>query len=260
MNDLKTRPDSGTSKVAMFHIGRSGSTVIGDLLHQNKNIYWDGELFEPDIHRRFKYFSSLFPGRTKTFIRLYALKANLLRGAANYYGFETKFYHLRQQGILLPQYVSDLRQIGLSNVIILKRNNYLRKVISSLIAQQRKQYHLSNQLAPSLMQISLDVEAVAIDYTVLPLLNHFRQWDHDFMLLDQVVETLPTLRLTYENDVFSDPQIAYSKICAFLDIDLEQSNVKFSKTNPFAVQGMLANFDQVAKVLQDTRYEWMLYQ
>jgi hypothetical protein len=260
MNDLKMRLNRGTSKVAMFHIGRSGSTVVGDLLHQNKNIYWDGELFEPDVHRSFKHFSSLFPGKTKTFIRLHALKANLLRRAANYYGFETKFFHLRNQDILLPQYVSGLKQIGLSHVIILKRNNYLRKVISSLIAQQRNQYHLSNQLTSSLTQINFDVQSVAVDGTVLPLLNHFRQWDHDFMLLDQAVETLPTLRLTYEDDVFSDPQIAYGKICVFLNIDLEQSHVKFSKTNPFAVQDTLANFDQIAKALQDTGYEWMLYQ
>jgi hypothetical protein len=31
--------------VAMFHIGRVGSTVVSELLNQNPDIKWDNELF-----------------------------------------------------------------------------------------------------------------------------------------------------------------------------------------------------------------------
>ncbi len=31
--------------VAMFHVGRSGSTVLGDLLDQHPDIFWDSEIY-----------------------------------------------------------------------------------------------------------------------------------------------------------------------------------------------------------------------
>ena len=36
-----------SKNIAMFHAGRSGSTVLGDLLNQNPQIFWDSEIFQP---------------------------------------------------------------------------------------------------------------------------------------------------------------------------------------------------------------------
>jgi len=33
-------------RVAMFHIGRSGSSVLADMLNQYPNVHWDGEIYE----------------------------------------------------------------------------------------------------------------------------------------------------------------------------------------------------------------------
>ncbi|HSM83799.1 MAG TPA: hypothetical protein VLS96_19070 [Nodosilinea sp.] len=259
MTDLKRRVAQKMAKVAMFHIGRSGSTVTGDLLSQNPNIYWDGELFEATMHGSFRYFSQLLPGRLTEFVRLHALKARLLKGGAKYYGFETKFFHLSRAQVALEDYLADLGGLGLSHVIVLKRKNYLRKMISSAIAQQRQQYHLGAHEASSLTKVSLPVEAAAIDRATQPLVSHFQQWDESFRALDRAVGELPVLRLTYEDDVSDNPQVAYGKICDFLGIEVEQAQVGFAKTNPFAVQEMLLNFEQVAEALAGTPYEWMLW-
>ena len=32
-------------KIAMFHIGRSGSTVVANLLNNHPKILWDGEIY-----------------------------------------------------------------------------------------------------------------------------------------------------------------------------------------------------------------------
>src|SRR6516225_3158271 len=42
------RPAMGVRRgnVVMFHLGRSGSTVLASLLQQNPGVFWDGELFE----------------------------------------------------------------------------------------------------------------------------------------------------------------------------------------------------------------------
>lgn len=259
MTDLKRRMAPLVSKVAMFHIGRSGSTVTGDLLSQNPSIYWDGELFEETMHGSFKYFSRLWPGRLTDFVRLHALKARLLKGSAKYYGFETKFFHLTREQVVLRDYLVDLSTMGLSHVIVLKRKNYLRKMISSAIAQQRQQYHLSAQESSSLTKVRLAVEAAAIDRVTQPLVSHFQRWDESFMALDRALGDVPVLRLTYEEDVCDNPLIAYGKICDFLGVGVEQAHVGFAKTNPFAVQEMLLNFEQVAEALAGTPYEWMLW-
>lgn len=35
-----------SGNIVMFHIGRSGSTVLGDLLDQHSSVYWDGEIYQ----------------------------------------------------------------------------------------------------------------------------------------------------------------------------------------------------------------------
>ena len=35
------------SNVASFHLGRSGSRLLGDLLKQHPRVVWEGELFSP---------------------------------------------------------------------------------------------------------------------------------------------------------------------------------------------------------------------
>ena len=44
------RPTLGLRRgnLVMFHVGRSGSTVLASLLQQHPDMYWDGELFDGD--------------------------------------------------------------------------------------------------------------------------------------------------------------------------------------------------------------------
>ena len=37
-------------RAAMFHIGRSGSTVLGKMLDEHPEIAWDGEVYAPIIN------------------------------------------------------------------------------------------------------------------------------------------------------------------------------------------------------------------
>lgn len=46
--------------IIMLHVGRSGSTVLGDLLGQRPEIMWDREVL---LHHRIKHYARLIPFR-----------------------------------------------------------------------------------------------------------------------------------------------------------------------------------------------------
>ena len=70
--------------VAMFHMGRCGSTVLAKMLEQHPRIFWDGEIYErvsPRLYHR------LGP---RGFLRF-----KQMRAGRRFYGFEVKL--LKQQ-------------------------------------------------------------------------------------------------------------------------------------------------------------------
>lgn len=147
-----------------------------------------------------------------------------------------------------------------ARVIVLKRRNYLRKVISSSVAKQQNRYRLRASEKPVLVRIKLDVNAVAIDGDVQPLLSRFEGWDHNFRQLDKLLDGQQVLRLTYEEDILDAPAVAYRKVCSFLDMPVAEPKVSYGRNNPFAVSDIVLNFDEIVKTLSGTAFEWMLSQ
>ena len=67
------------------------------------------------------------------------------------------------------------------------------------------------------------------------------------------------LHLTYEDDVKGDPKVAYSNICDFIGVEEEPAEVTLKKSNPYPLNRILVNYDEVARQLKDSPYEWMLH-
>jgi hypothetical protein len=51
--------------VMMFHAGRSGSTVLGDLLGQHPRVFWDSEIFQTSSERWLSRQMRQDPGRSR---------------------------------------------------------------------------------------------------------------------------------------------------------------------------------------------------
>jgi len=64
--------------------------------------------------------------------------------------------------------------------------------------------------------------------------------------------------LVYEDDISSDPVVAYRRGCEFAGIGCHDISVKHSRTNPFDLAEVLTNFSEVERVLCGTPFEWML--
>ncbi len=243
-------------EVVMFHIGRSGSTVLTDLLAQRSDFFWAGELYQYEF---WQYPDDELPKDLRlepdAFIKPY-----LRQAGHHYFGFEVKFFHLRVCQETLPAYVSALEMLGFHQFIVLKRENFLRKIVSSLIAHQSAtDYHHAAGTKAKLAQISVDVNHVSIDYETKSLLAFLEDYEASFAELDQLLQTRESLHLTYEADVAPDPQIGYQRICAFMNLSPQPVPVRLSKVNPFPLPDLIVNFGEVARTLQNTPFEWMLY-
>jgi hypothetical protein len=249
------RPGNGV----MFHIGRSGSTVLADLLRQHPGIYWDGEIYAG----LYDYWQSqgLTMGVDPVPIDLARfLRTRMTRAARKIYGFEVKFFHLRLIERTLPDYLIYLQKLGFNHFMVLERKNYLRKVVSSVIAHQKLQYHQSPHEQPVLTQVELDLDCIRIDLEAKSLLAYLQDYAENFRQLETLLKNQNVLYLTYEADITTDPLLGYQRICNFLNVPYQPVEVRYGKTNPFNLTEIIANFTEVERYLKGTPFEWMLYE
>lgn len=242
--------------VAMFHIGRCGSTVLGMMLNQNSYISWGGEVFH-----RFMDVEKEQNGNAEKFVA-HEIDWSSSASVSRIFGFETKYLpsqHLAQRCIDLPliEYIELLKTMGVVDFIVLQRRNYLRRTISAEIGRKKKIWHSKNK-AGQPEKIILNISSIATGETEDHLLDLFRCIDTNFIKIKNLLASDNTLFLTYEEDIMTNPQIAYEKVCAFLDIPAEKTAVQIFRTNPYAYEEMIDNFDEVSQLLKDTEYEWML--
>jgi len=244
--------------VVMFHIGRCGSTVVSNLLDQHPHLYWASELYEPIFGKWQKNNAGVEVVGEMPADAIDILRKSSRQAIHHSYGFEIKPYHFRLIGYEQEDFLQHLEAIGFTHYIILDRKNRLRKIISSIIAHQKGGYHIDGKTRARLKSAYVNLDKVEIDFDSKPLLDYLRDYDKQFSELESSLKSKRLLKLTYEDDIQDDPEIAYSSICEFLDIERKPVSVNLSKTNPFPIRDMIENLGEVEQVLSGTPYEWML--
>jgi hypothetical protein len=241
--------------VAMFHTGRCGSTVLGNLLNQNPEISWTGEVFA-NMHKRYEKYS----WRKEKPLKI--LEILMYSRECPYFGFETKSMkeqHLRPQWIdmNLIDYIDALCKLGFKHFIILKRRNYLRRVMSATVGFKSGIWHQKKDETNKPIQINIDINNFKIGNTSKQLLQHFHDLDQHYIELNSMLKEKDLLNLVYEDDIQDNPMDAYNKICDFLRIEPYPVEIRRRKTNPFKMSEVIQNLDEVKETLRNTKYEWM---
>lgn len=241
-------------RVAMFHVGRSGSTVLGNLLDQHSRISWQSEVV-------FKHYSQFPQGMSKDAPQADPLQLMLASMAginADFYGFEAKFFHLDRMGVSLAEFLTMLDDLGFAYYIVLERKNLLRKIVSSLIAKQRGAYNRRVGHRAELTRIVIDIHHVRIDGDDNSLVAFLENYHNQMRELKRRLAGRDVLCLTYEDDILNDPLVAYRRVSKYLGVVPEPVRINLGRINPYPLREIVENFDEVAQALKETPFEWML--
>ncbi|MDX1412708.1 MAG: hypothetical protein R3293_00870 [Candidatus Promineifilaceae bacterium] len=231
------------------------------MMNQNRQVYWDGEIYEKLFLQLEKSGEALQVGLQAPMIDpIQELRKHMARTKRKIYGFEVKFFHLKLLRISLPDYVESLCRLGVDKFIVLKRRNTIKKIVSSLIAHKTRQYHLRDEKQGRRQTIELDPDRVKIDRDAKSLLAFLQSYAEQFDLLDKLLAPQATLNLVYEDDLFQDPRLGYQKLCDFLNITCREPVIRFVKTNPYKLSDLIGNFTEVERALYKTPFAWMLYE
>lgn len=240
--------------IAMFHVGRCGSTVLGNMLDQHPDVFWANELFN-------SYMKTNVSSNGSSFVEK-IINESRSAVSSKYFGFETKYLpqqHLSQGCInmVLDEYLAHLNKLGFSKFILLHRENYLRRAISAKVGSVTNQWH-AKFAVKSPVKISIDTKTFRTGVEEDTLLGLFEKLDHHYSKLKKLLLDKNSIFISYENDIMNDPFVAYNKISNFLGLDLHKPEIEFKRTNPFALSQLIENYDDVFNELRDTKYEWML--
>ena len=242
--------------LVMYHVGRSGSTVLGDLLDQHPDLHWDKEVL---LDLRVKRYARLVPFRKRIIndpIKI--IHWRMLLSDKRRFGFETMPHHLEPFGLGMPEYLLRLRSLNFRHVIILKRENSLRLIVSYLKARQGQWHSFHKSPSPGgKTSIAIQIDDVfGYGRSLQQNLDYFSNFHEG---IDSNLPDYEILYLTYEKDIALNPLIAYEKCCQFLNLNpFQDVSVRLKKLNPFPLRAMIENYEEVEKNLVGTRYEWML--
>ncbi len=247
----------------MFHIGRSGSSVVADLVRRHPFVFWDGEVYQRHLNSLGLFEEGFHDARVPV-SPVPEITSLAKRAGPLIYGFEVKFFHLDIFGIDLDEYVAGLGEAGIRKVIVLERKNYLAKIVSSVRAHGDGVYHQTNRTPEPTPDrhdtpVSLGGE-VDIDYSTGSLLDYLESYERSFQELRRALRVagLQVLELTFEDHVRADPVDAYRRICSHLGIPPLPLRPRLQRIGASSLDESITDYAEVREKLKSTPYEWML--
>lgn len=241
----KQRPGA----VALFHIGRCGSTVLTELLEQHPKMYWDGETYG----RVLDELKSAGQDRaTSGFDPAAYIGERMQRSGKRWFGYDLKFFHVTDFGVSVEDYVQQVLALGVSHLIVLQRRNYLRKVVSTRLGQERGWYHTREGFSSDARRISFS------DQNIQAMVQRFQLWDREYAALNSFAGDYPVLLINYEDHIQHDPLLGYKMATDFLGLEPFSAQITLRRINPEPLTELIENFDDIKTVLKDTDYAWMV--
>lgn len=256
-NYCSANPEShgtNTNGAVVWHVGRCGSSVLGNCLAQHPLIQHENEIFNRWMpqNRGKKNMPPLEE-------QLEEVKKNL---KCPYQVIEVKFLYSQHLGLFnmrFTELLTLLRNYGFTHHIILKRENILRRMVSHCVAVETQLFHRARSEKLVLQRIHMNIQAIKVGMDTAPLLEWMTQIETAYTSLEERLgQAKNTLHLTYEQHIEPDPTIGYTMTCRQLGINEVPVSPRLARTNPFGLPEILINYEEICQTLQNTPYQWML--
>ncbi len=231
---LRPRRDRNGSKFLIFAQGRTGSSLLVDLLNRSPSVHCDEEILARPV---------LLPTRW--------VSAHRGRHQGCTYGFKVKLYQLTiDQRIDDPgAWLSAMQRSGW-RVLYLRRRNLLRQVLSNILASRSSRYHYRS--APTARA------PVTIDLAEMLELMSVRQriGEEERMALAGV----PHESVCYEDDLMLSErhQSTFDRLARVLGAEPAYATTELRRINSGPLSGLVDNYRQLERELVGTPWEGFL--
>jgi hypothetical protein len=245
--------------VAMFHVGRVGSTVLGSMLRQDRRIHWPGEVFEREHMRYTKAVKA--GGYTRLKDPLKILRTEMRAAGHRTFGFETKFldeHHLKVIGLDLESYIDALSRLGFDRYVVLTRRNILRRLVSGIVLRETGRAHVLATQAHERRRFHLDLNGIPLGARSFDVVDAIQMIEEGHERLSRALAGKKVCELNYEDHISDDPFVAYRRLMTFMGLEPGQPTIAFRKTNPDPLSETIENYDELLAALETTPYKWML--
>lgn len=230
--------------------------MLANMLGRHPQVVWAGEIFHAWQEGKISL-------REKDRIGdpMLILERELESCKSPVFGFESKFKHLNKNGLDLSitRYVEKLKANAFTHFIVLRRENMLRQAISVIRGKAMQQWHFSkDEQPPKDCALTLNPKHLSVGGYRGAIAKCFHDLENDYRQIETVLNGDNVLQLTYEKDIQNDPTVAYKRICEFCKIDCPGIQPDLRQIHSKPVRQLIDNYDEVAKALQETEFEWML--
>ena len=224
----KQTHQSVEKKFLILSSGRSGSTLLENILASNQNIHCEGELL-----------------RGKNFNPQKVIQLTEQSCPNVVFGFKLLTYQLLDIQTAIPDkknFLLSLVEDGYK-IIYLERSNSLLQALSVLYAMQRNVLHYKNDSEVNNFKMKLDPEKLSD--TVLDF-ETFKNQEK------QLLEGIPYLYINYEKDLNPSHQMptTVAKLSDFLEVQLSQPKIKLKKVTPRQLSNYVSNYREISNYIK----------
>jgi LPS sulfotransferase NodH len=229
------------NRFVIFAQGRTGSTLLGDLMNSHPDIFVYGEIMQANVIRNLRN-PRLFASGLCSLSRKPAV------------GFKVKIYQLeRDQRQDAKKTLEDFHRHGWK-IIYLKRMNILRHAISDIRSDATGMFHQVKDKKVSQEGKGVP-KKIRIESELLISTMKFRETYLEKEKL--ALATVPYLTIEYEKDLFNPDvqRAALNRLFEFLELPPHDAETSFKKVTSKNIADDVENFDELEQVLHREGYE-----
>lgn len=230
-------------KFVIYTRGRTGSTVLTDLLNCHPDIYCDVEIFNLMYSKSIVRYPFLY-------INSCSKRAALSKRKV--YGFKVKIAQLRFEHKYknYDKILSKLYNDGWK-FIHLKRENFLRHKLSNIFTTETNVFQVKNPGDYKLKKIKVDCEL---------LLKGILYSEEVEKTEEDNLKDIPHIKIIYEKDLLDNSKHQETADRIFKYLGLSQQTVRTSliRLSSKNLEDMILNYDEVYNFFKDTKYSHYL--